>query len=106
MALAPLPGDRFRFDVRRARFAEDEGPLVDGCPCTTCATHTRAYVHYLSRSEELTGVRLLAVHNLSYLERLVRGSREAIGSGRFGDYRAAILNGASPWTPLTSYERR
>jgi queuine tRNA-ribosyltransferase len=105
MALAPLPGDRFRFDVRRAAFAEDEAPLVEGCPCATCASHSRAYVHYLSRAEELTGVRLLAVHNLTYLERLVRAAREAIGAGRFEGYRVAILGGAAPWATLTAYGR-
>ena len=56
-------------------------PLVEGCPCAACAAHTRAYVHYLSRAEELTGVRLLALHNLTYLERLVRGARQAIAAG-------------------------
>ncbi len=32
MALAPLPGQRFRFDVRRPAYAEDTAPLVDGLP--------------------------------------------------------------------------
>jgi queuine tRNA-ribosyltransferase len=105
MALAPLPESRFRFDVRHAAFAEDEAPLVEGCPCGACASHSRAYVHYLSRAEELTGVRLLAVHNLTYLERLVRAAREAIAAGRYGDYRAAILGGAAPWAALTANER-
>ena len=91
------PADRHRFDIRKAEFARDESPLVEGCPCSTCAAHTRAYVHYLSRAEELTGVRLLVVHNLAYLERLVAGSREAIRDGRFGRYREAILAGAPPW---------
>src|SRR5206468_12316096 len=71
MALAPLAATRFRFDVRRPRFSADEGPLVEGCPCATCAVHSRAYVHFLSRAEELTGVRLLVLHNLTYLERIV-----------------------------------
>ncbi len=97
MALAPLAGARFRFDVRRARFAGDQAPLVDGCPCPTCARHTRAYVHYLSRAEELTGVRLLAVHNLAYLERLVRSARDAIRGGRFSAYREGVLAGEPPW---------
>ncbi len=97
MALAPRPADRHRFDIRKARFATDSSPLVDGCPCSTCAAHTRAYVHYLSRTEELTGVRLLVVHNLAYLERLVAGSRQAIRSGRFSAYRDAILAGSPPW---------
>jgi queuine tRNA-ribosyltransferase len=97
MALAPLPQARFRFDVRRAAFSADERPLVEGCPCPACGAHSRAYVHFLSRAEELTGVRLLVLHNLTYLERLVRGAREAIRGHRFGDYREAILGGASPW---------
>ena len=103
MALAPLPEARYRFDVRRARYAEDDAPLVEGCPCPTCGVHTRAYVHYLSRAEEMTGVRLLAAHNLSYLERLVRGAREAIQAGAFATYRDQILGGAPPWGALTAY---
>ena len=98
MALAPLPASRFRFDVRRAEFSTDEGPLVEGCPCAACAAHSRAYIHFLSRAEELTGARLLVLHNLTYLERLVRGAREAISAGRFGDYRRAALGGEAPWS--------
>jgi queuine tRNA-ribosyltransferase len=97
MALAPLPASRFRFDVRRSEFAADDSPLVEGCPCPACAGHSRAYVHYLSRAEELTGVRLLVLHNLAYLERIVRGAREAIRAQRFGSYREAILGGTAPW---------
>ena len=99
MALAPLPESRFRFDVRRAQCAEDPGPLVEGCPCGACAAHSRAYLHFLSRAEELTAVRLLVLHNLTYLECLVRGARDAISEARFDDYRRAILDGAAPWAP-------
>jgi queuine tRNA-ribosyltransferase len=97
MALAPLPGGRYRLDIRKAAFARDEGPLVEGCPCKTCAAHTRAYVHYLARAEELTGIRLLVTHNLAYLECLVRRAREAIGAGGYDAYREATLTGAAPW---------
>ncbi len=97
VALAPLPKARFRLDLRHRGLALDRGPLVDGCPCPTCEAHTRAYVHYLSRAEELTGVRLLAIHNLAYLERLMRGAREAIAGGRFDDYRRRTLGGEAPW---------
>src|SRR5262249_5197569 len=96
-ALAPLPDRRFRFDIRRSAHAGEEEPLVAGCPCPACTGHTRAYVHYVSRSEELTGVRLLTLHNLTYTERLVAGAREAIATGRFGDYAGAIRGGAAPW---------
>jgi queuine tRNA-ribosyltransferase len=97
MALGPHPDNRFRFDLRKGEHAEDDRPLVDGCPCSTCARHTRAYIHYLCRERELTGVRLLSVHNLAYLEALVRGGRAAIGKGGVAAYREATLAGAAPW---------
>ena len=97
VALAPRPEDRFRMNVRSKALEADEGPLVEGCPCPACTRHTRAYVHYLARAEELTAVRLLTVHNLTYLERLVSGAREAISDGRYEEYRKAGLGGAAPW---------
>ena len=97
MALAPLPDTRFRFDLRPAIHADDRGPLVEGCPCPACRDHTRAYLHYLVRARELTGVRLLSLHNLAYLESLVRGARRAIAAAAFSAYRTAVLAGTAPW---------
>jgi len=96
-ALAPLPGSRFRFDLNRAAAAGDDAPLVEGCPCPTCARHSRAYLHYLARTEEPTAGRLLTLHNLTFLERLMAGARAAIERGRFEAYSGAVLAGAAPW---------
>ena len=97
MALGPLPGKRFRFDIRRGAHALEREPLVEGCPCPTCAHHSRAYLHYLARAEEATAGRLITLHNLAYLESLVRGAREAIAARRYGEYRKAVEAGARPW---------
>ena len=50
----------------------------------------------------MTGVQLLALHNLAYLERLMREAREAIHAGGFAGYREGILGGAPPWAALTA----
>jgi queuine tRNA-ribosyltransferase len=97
MALAPLPGERYRLNVRSRALAADDGPLVEGCPCEACNRHSRAYLHYLSRAEELTAVRLLTLHNLVYLERLVAGARAAIAAGAFAAYGEALAAGRPPW---------
>lgn len=97
MALAPRPQSRFRYDVRRRSNEREPGPLVEGCPCPACSRHSRAYVHHLSKAEELTGVRLLTLHNLVYVEELIRGARAAILAGRFGAYREGTMAGAPPW---------
>lgn len=97
VALAPLPDRRWRLDVRKPESEGDERPLVEGCPCPACRLHDRDYLSYLSRSQELTAVRLLTLHNLTYMERLAAGARDAIAAGRFGAYSSAVLAGAPPW---------
>jgi queuine tRNA-ribosyltransferase len=99
VALAPEPERRFRLDLRKAGWEGNREPLAQGCPCPACTRHDRDYVSYLSRAEELTAVRLLVLHNLVFLERLMSGARRAIASGRFATFSDAILAGAAPWEP-------
>jgi queuine tRNA-ribosyltransferase len=96
-ALVPDPGSRFRIDLRKAGWEGNREPLVDGCPCPACRSHDRDYLSYLSRAEELTAVRLLCLHNLTYMHELVAAARRAISAGAFEDYRAGILAGGSPF---------
>ena len=97
VALAPEPERRWRLDLRKAGFVGDRRPLVEGCPCPACRNHDRDYVSYLSRAEELTAVRLIVLHNLTYMQELTRHARAAIEAGRFEHYRAAVVAGATPW---------
>jgi queuine tRNA-ribosyltransferase len=97
VALVPDPGGRFRLDLRKAGFAGDRGPIAEGCPCPACQRHDRDYLSYLCRAEELTAVRLLAIHNLTYMERLVAVARTAIEGGGFDVYADAVAGGAAPW---------
>jgi queuine tRNA-ribosyltransferase len=98
-ALVPDPANRFRLDLRKAGWEGDREPIAAGCPCPACMDHDRDYLSYLSRAEELTAVRLLCLHNLTFMRHLVGGAREAIVAGRFDEYSAAILAGASPFAP-------
>ena len=98
VALFPDPENRFRLDLRKAGFEGDRAPLVDGCPCPACQHHDRDYLSYLSRAEELTAVRLICLHNLTYMQELMAGAREAIQAGRFDEYSEDILAGKTPWT--------
>ncbi|MFL5897025.1 MAG: tRNA guanosine(34) transglycosylase Tgt [Solirubrobacterales bacterium] len=96
-ALAPSPETRWRLDMRKGKWVGNREPLVEGCPCPTCQRHDRDYISYLSRAEELTAVRLIVLHNLTYMRELTTHARAAIKCGSFGDYRAAVLGGAAPW---------
>jgi queuine tRNA-ribosyltransferase len=102
VALAPDPEKRFRLDMRKGAWVGNREPLVAGCPCPACQRHDRDYVSYLSRAEELTAVRLIVLHNLTYMHQLTARARTAIEAGSFESYRAAVLAGASPWDAASS----
>jgi queuine tRNA-ribosyltransferase len=73
---------------------------MEGCPCPACAAgYSRAYLHYLVRARETTGMRLLTLHNLAYLARLMADLRAAVGAGRLAEVTAALRAGAAPGTP-------
>lgn len=97
VALAPAPDSRFRIDLAKGRFADDDAPIAEGCPCEACQRHSRAYLHYLAKNKELTGTRLLTLHNLGYMQLLTSGARTAIKEGGYDAYGRAILSGKTPW---------
>jgi queuine tRNA-ribosyltransferase len=96
-AIVPEPDARWRVDLSAARFRESEEPIMDGCPCPACATGlSRGYLRYLVKNRELTGARLLTLHNLAYLARLMADLRAAIGEGRLAERAAALRAGDAP----------
>jgi queuine tRNA-ribosyltransferase len=97
VALGPFPHDRFRVDLAKGRFAESDEPITEGCPCEACRSYTRAYLHHLARAADLTGSRLLTLHNLTYMQKLTEGARQAIKEATFSAYSAAVLEGKAPW---------
>jgi queuine tRNA-ribosyltransferase len=97
MALVPDPAHRWRVDLAKGRWRESGEPLMEGCPCPSCAHgFTRGYLRYLARARETTAMRLLTLHNLAFLERLVRRLRDAIAAGTLAAEAAALRAGAAP----------
>jgi queuine tRNA-ribosyltransferase len=98
MALVPDPERRWRVDLAKGRFRTAHEPLLEGCPCPACAHgYSRAYLHYLLKAHEQTAQRLLTIHNLAYLQRLMATLRDAIEGGHLDTTATAIRAGAPPW---------
>ena len=95
-ALVPDPEARFRLDLTRPASRSSREPIAEGCPCPACRDHTRAYLHYLARAGELTGARLITLHNLTFMAELMSGLRDAIAAGRFAEQAEAVLAGEAP----------
>jgi queuine tRNA-ribosyltransferase len=102
VALVPDPEKRFRLDLRKAGWEGNRDPIAAGCPCPACQRHDRDYLSYLSRAEELTAVRLICLHNLSYMHELTRHARQAIEAGEYRTYVDAVLAGGAPWEAVSS----
>ena len=64
--------------VRNATYEKDWGKLDDECDCYTCQNYTRAYIRHLVKTNEILGIRLISLHNLRFLTRLMEQVREAI----------------------------
>jgi queuine tRNA-ribosyltransferase len=98
MAVVPDPAKRWRADLAKGRYRGADEPLLEGCPCPACAHgYSRAYLHYLLKAQEQTAQRLLTIHNLAYLQRLMAALRDAIDGGRLAAAAAAVRAGAAPW---------
>ncbi|BFM38137.1 tRNA guanosine(34) transglycosylase Tgt [Synechocystis sp. LKSZ1] len=71
-----------RWNLKNAPFREDFRPLDETCPCYTCQTFSRAYLHHLVRCREMLGYILLSLHNITELVRFTTRIREAIRQDR------------------------
>ena len=64
--------------VRNATYERDFTPLDSECDCYTCRNYTRAYIRHLVKTKEILGVRLLSIHNLYFLSKLMERVRKEI----------------------------
>jgi queuine tRNA-ribosyltransferase len=74
-------------NLANARHANDPRPLDPESPHPAARTYSRAYLHHLTKANEILGSVLLSTINLAYYQTLMSGMREAIVAGRFSEFR-------------------
>ena len=73
--------------VRNATYEKDFTPLDPECNCYTCKNYTRAYIRHLVKTNEILGVRLLSIHNLTFLTNLMKRVRIEIENDNLLNFR-------------------
>jgi len=73
--------------VRNAIYAHDYSPLDPECDCYACKNFTRAYIRHLVKAGEILGARLITIHNLRFLIKLMENIRESIKNDKFLEFR-------------------
>lgn len=80
-----------RVNIRNAKFRDDFAPLMDECDCELCRHHTRAYLHHLFKTDEITGKVLASIHNEHFVVSVVDRIRASLQGGTFASYRDEFL---------------
>ena len=80
-----------KINFNNAQYKEDLSPLEEGCDCYTCRNYTKAYIRHLITTDEMLGGRLISIHNIRFLVKLVEEIREAIKEDRFLDYKKEFI---------------
>lgn len=73
--------------IKNARYKDDPLPIDPACGCPACRRTSRAFLHHLTRSGELTAAVLGTLHNLRFYLDFMADLRQAIELGALTDSR-------------------
>ncbi|MGB9856626.1 MAG: tRNA guanosine(34) transglycosylase Tgt [Dictyoglomaceae bacterium] len=80
-----------RRNIKNAQYKEDFSPLEEDCDCYSCRKFTRAYIRHLFLQYETLAYRLLTIHNLRFLFKLMDNIKESIKEGRYESFKKEFL---------------
>lgn len=76
-----------RLNMLNACHTDDFTTLDQDCDCYTCKNYTRSYIRHLFKAKEILGARLLSIHNLRFLTKLMEDVRGAIQEERLIEFK-------------------
>lgn len=79
-----------RINIRNKKYEYDFSRLDPNCDCEACQNYTKSYLRHLIRANEGLGMRLLSLHNLRFLLKLMEDIREAIKEDRLLELKEEV----------------
>ncbi|MBR3055811.1 tRNA guanosine(34) transglycosylase Tgt [Candidatus Saccharibacteria bacterium] len=80
-----------RINIKNAKYKHDFTPLMPDCGCECCQNYTRAYLHHLFKTDEITAKVLASIHNEYFIVHTVDNIRESLLDGTFQEYKSEFL---------------
>jgi queuine tRNA-ribosyltransferase len=77
--------------IRNSRYKTDCSPIDEECKCPCCLNYTRCYIHHLFNINEILGLRLLSLHNVTFYAKLMKNIRQSIADSRFLKFKKDFL---------------
>lgn len=84
-----VPGNTI--NLKNARYRQDPEPLDPSMDLSCSNAFSKAYIHHLFKAGEILGMQLIAQHNVSVINRLMREIRAAIKDGTLDALEKAWL---------------
>ena len=81
-----------KINLRNAKYKEDFSPVDENCDCYCCKNYTKSYVRHLLVANETLGQRLLSIHNLRFLIKIMENIRESIKDDKFLEYKREFIS--------------
>jgi len=80
-----------RINILRSIHKNDTTPIEEDCKCFTCKNYSKSYLHHLLKSKELLGYRLATIHNLYFMNNLIKKARTAIEKQNYEEFQNDFL---------------
>ena len=80
-----------RINIKNLKYKEDFTCIDEDCDCYACKHYTKAYIRHLITADESFGARLLSIHNIRFLVKMMKEMREAIKNDSLLEYRENFI---------------
>lgn len=80
-----------RVNIRNAQWKEHHDFLDPVFPSELCSKYTMSYIHHLFRNDEIFGLILASVHNLTFYLWLMEEVRQHIANDTFGEWYPGMV---------------
>ena len=80
-----------RINIKNAQFARDFTSVDTECDCECCKNYTKAYLHHLFRTDEITAKVLASIHNEHFVVHLTDRIRESIKNDTFDELKNEVM---------------
>ena len=80
-----------RINIKNLKYKEDFTCVDENCDCYTCKNYTKAYIRHLITADESFGARLLSIHNIRFLVKLMEEIRQSIKNNTLLEYKEKFI---------------
>lgn len=80
-----------KINIKNNKYKEDFSPIDNECNCYACKNYTKAYIRHLINVDETFGARLLSIHNINFLIKLMEDIRNNIKTDTLEEFRDKFI---------------